>query len=103
MHAYDLPMGEDGEDVRVVNVEKLDAPPREPDADKSWWSVVVASKEGQHTLHVWVTGTAEIRLPEDPDERNAWVRGEMEKQAALYDEIDVLYALHPFELRVPLS
>jgi len=96
---------EDAEEIEVVSVEKLEEPPREPDTDKSRWAITIASDEGQHTIHAWMTGTAEIRLPEDPDERDQWVRGEIEKLAILYGEIDVLYdvlyALQPIELRVP--
>jgi len=94
---------EEAEEIEVVSIEQLEEPPREPDADKAWWEIVIASDEGQHTIYAWVTGTAEIRLPEDADERDQWVRGELEKLAALYREIDVLYALQPLELRVPLS
>jgi hypothetical protein len=46
-----------------------------------------------------VSGTAEIRLPEDPDEQNEWVRGEVEKLGRLYDDIDVLYAMHRWRSR----
>jgi hypothetical protein len=94
---------EDAEEIEVVSVEKLDDPPREPDADETWWEAVIASDKGQHTIHAWATGTAEIRLPEDPVERDECGRGEIEKLANLHRQIDVVYALHPIELRVALS
>jgi len=76
----------------IPGVERLDRSPYDPGEDRTYWR---ASVEGRD-VHLWVTGTDSVRVPDDEDQ---WIRSEIERLVAEYDDIDTVYALSPIQLR----
>jgi len=89
-------MGYTTEEIRILDITKLDEPPAGRETDRAWWRADLESEESRHTILLWAADAAAQRVEE------GWLRGEIERLADRYRTLSALGVMSPFHLVPPI-